>query len=107
MMRLGGSMFVAVLERVFESFAGLELWHGNGRDLDLFGWVLWIDAHTRGASFGHKCTKSSNCDFTSVLKRRSDDFYQSFDDFFGLLFGDVVDTFRKSGDEFGFVHMRR
>ena len=95
---------MAVLERVLESFSGLELWHGNGRNLDFFRWGLWFDAHARSAGSRRKGSESSNIHFAAVHEGGRDELDECLNHLFGLLFGEIVHALRKRENEFRLVH---
>lgn len=93
-----------MLERILEALSSFELRNSDRRDLDLFGWTLWVYTCATLASLGHKATKTCDRDFIALLKGCDDNFDESFDHVFSLLFSDS-DFFGKIGDKFCFVHM--
>lgn len=75
-----------MFKSVFKAFACFELWNRDGWDLDFLIRRLWVDAHARGAGFGHEGAEAGDGDLVSLLKSGGDNVYKGFHHVFGLFF---------------------
>ena len=79
----------ALVQSILETLAGAEAWHDAGWDVDLLGWVLWVDTNATLAHFGKEGAKASQGELVAALERGGNEVNVGVDNLFALLFGDL------------------